>query len=195
VLNLLCAKEVPQVKFLLKMAKFLEKTDCSLNLMVVRQEVAAVFREYPLDGNRRQLNLRLRKENDCDFSDGTGSLWSENESRFVAQEGDFRFFHPRYQGSYLHQLTREVEALHGGPIGRVRLMLLPPRTCYSLHKDPGVRYHLALETNPHSIFVFPDFGVAHIPADGFLYKLDTRLLHTAMNGGTADRLHLVLSAA
>jgi hypothetical protein len=64
-----------------------------------------------------------------------------------------------------------------------------------MHRDPTIRYHLVLKTNPQAFFIFPSGGVFSIPADNHIYRLDTRELHTAINGGEESRVHLVISEA
>lgn len=81
------------------------------------------------------------------------------------------------------------------PLGRVRLMYLPPRQSYSFHKDTEPRLHVAIVTNP-AAFLMVDAGKSkmwriHIPADGKVYNVDTTLMHTAINGGLQPRIHLV----
>jgi len=74
---------------------------------------------------------------------------------------------------------------------RTRVMIMGPKTCYSWHKDPSPRVHLALETHEYCFFV-ENKEIVHIPADGYPYLIDTTKYHTAMNC-TLDtkRIHLV----
>jgi hypothetical protein len=90
--------------------------------------------------------------------------------------------------------------------GRTRLMIQPPKSCLTLHEDPTLRYHYAVQTNPGSFILFtaqPDadrFCVEpgtcyHIPADGYLYEMDARATHTGINTDKQERIHLVVCKA
>ena len=75
-------------------------------------------------------------------------------------------------------------------LGRLRVLLLEPRTCLSYHRDPEARLHIPILTNPGCLFVSDDF-CTHLPADGRVYYTNTQKYHTALNGGESDRVHLV----
>lgn len=73
---------------------------------------------------------------------------------------------------------------------RTRLLWLNPRSCYSMHFDDSPRIHIPIFTNPDSFFVFKKGIVEHLEV-GKVYWVDTREVHTAINGGEHPRLHLV----
>lgn len=90
--------------------------------------------------------------------------------------------------------------------GRTRLMIMPGKSCLTLHEDPTIRYHFAIKTNPGSFILFvakPEGGrfdaepgtCYHIPADGHLYEMDARTTHTALNTNKEERIHLVVCKA
>ena len=63
---------------------------------------------------------------------------------------------------------------------------------YSVHQDKAPRLHLALDTHPNAYFFWPEHKeFVHIPADGFVYWVDTTKPHTFVNAGP-DRTHLVM---
>lgn len=83
------------------------------------------------------------------------------------------------------------------PVFRSRLMMLEPKSTYSIHRDHEFRFHLPLVTNKECFLLFPDnaFGAKmyHLPADGTTHWTNTRQPHTAMNCHQAFwRLHLVM---
>ena len=56
--------------------------------------------------------------------------------------------------------------------------------------------HYAVTTNPACYLVErqQDTGILyHVPADGYIYRMDTRLVHNAMNCSNEARIHLVIS--
>lgn len=87
------------------------------------------------------------------------------------------------------------------PISRVRLAKIDPGFKIKPHIDNdtvyGVRYHLAIQTNPKSILGFrkspkDDFEIYHIPANGHLYFINAGFEHFAENMGDEARIHLVI---
>jgi len=82
------------------------------------------------------------------------------------------------------------------PVWRSRLMMIEPRTTYSIHKDHEFRLHLPLITNNQCFMLFPteddNAKMFHLPADGTTHWTNTRQFHSAVNFGTEPRLHLVM---
>lgn len=86
-------------------------------------------------------------------------------------------------------------------VTRARFAKLAPGSDIKPHIDNnvgyGVRYHLALETNPDCYIAIrknpkQDFEYFHIPADGHLYYINVGFEHFAVNNGPTDRVHLVI---
>lgn len=117
------------------------------------------------------------------MSDGIGSLMNKN-----LNERDFCIFNEEFSGTYLEEVYRSIPY----NIGRLRIMKIKAHKCYSIHKDYTSRIHLPLITNEHCYMVFPDDNfVYHMVADGHMYLTNTKIRHTAFNGGKQDRFHLV----
>lgn len=99
---------------------------------------------------------------------------------------------PIFQNSEFIKLMKQVT----GPIKRVKLMRMRPRSCYSLHRDIYKKLHWALITFPecHMSFQTSDneFIGFHIPADGYGYLVNTNVKHTALNPTLEFRYHLVI---
>lgn len=77
---------------------------------------------------------------------------------------------------------------------RARIMIMRPRSCYTIHRDTSPRLHVALKTNRDARFIFTDpADVIHLPCDGHIWWLDTRHEHTAINAGWEPRWHLIMS--
>lgn len=72
-----------------------------------------------------------------------------------------------------------------------RVMVLHPKECYSWHRDITPRVHFPLITNSKCLFILGDN--AKIMPVGSAYWVDTRQLHTALNGNKKDflRYHIV----
>jgi hypothetical protein len=118
----------------------------------------------------------------------TGSIYDYGEQKYKSRETDFTVFNERYKNTYLYEIYRNLPS-----IGRFRIMTMHGPCCYTIHKDLSKRYHYVVETNVNCIFLFPTIKQqVHIPCDGNLYLLETRLPHTFVNGSRETRIHLVL---
>jgi len=95
---------------------------------------------------------------------------------------------PEFEGTYFETLHQQLSKRF--PIGRMRALLLNTYKNNSWHRDPEPRLHIPIITNPGSLFVV-NHHVTHLPADGSVYFTDTRGYHTAINGGTQPRVHIV----
>lgn len=166
-------------------------TGLFFDLTKAHEALGEVLARYPFTDQRRQLSLMHRDAHNQSILDGTGSLFDFKERRWLARENEFVHFSNEFRHTYFFEIYQTLNQWSGGKIRRTRLMNLPPRACYSVHQDPSVRYHLVLSTNPHALFIFLNGRLVALPANGEIYRLDTRLLHTAMNGGERERIHLV----
>ena len=75
---------------------------------------------------------------------------------------------------------------------RSRVMKLIPGRCYSYHVEHTPRIHIPLESNEKSFFIIDD-QVFRLPADGSVYWVDTRKIHTAVNANLERiiRTHII----
>lgn len=171
------------------------KTSFKVDLARLLKDVQQIIEKYPLSESVRQICLTSHKLTEQTVFDGVGSLYDFQKSAFWAEEKDFKYFMSEFQGTYLEEIYRDLQILSENKIARVRLMYLPPRACYSFHYDKTKRYHISLFTNPASFLIFKNEAPIHIPPDGYVYEIDTRDWHTAVNCGHNPRIHLVLSLA
>lgn len=144
---------------------------------------------------KNQINFTSMSEQEQDPYEGAGSLYSRQEGRSITKESQYKFFIKKFENTFFHALYKQVSEVSPLPIGRVRLMKLKPKTCYSFHRDNSIRYHLAINTNPECYLLFKDSGLFHVPMDGQIYGTNTLLEHTAMNCSDQERIHLVFSTA
>ena len=75
-------------------------------------------------------------------------------------------------------------------VGRVRMLMMKPRSTYSLHYDLDLwRVHIPLVTNPDA-FMFVDGKMWHMPlGNAYLVKVEHH--HLAVNAGNENRIHIV----
>tara|TARA_Y100001951_G_C11243689_1_gene242080 strand:- start:167 stop:706 length:540 start_codon:yes stop_codon:yes gene_type:complete len=116
------------------------------------------------------------------FTEGAGSF--RNTGKI---ESNYNVLLELYEGTVFDEIIWDVDGV------RARIMMKSMHTTYSVHSDATLRYHLALKTNPNAYFIFPTLNeVIHIPADGYVYAVDTTIPHSFVNCGE-DRTHLVIS--
>jgi len=126
---------------------------------------------------------------------GAGSLYDEATKRYWARTADFAELHESFKGTALVEcvdLVREIAFSFGKKIGRIRMLTLDPKTCYSLHTDKEeFRFHIPLLTSSSSFFVC-DEQIDRMPVPGQLYLFKTNAPHTAVNAHKFEqRSHLV----
>jgi len=161
------------------------RTDVYQDLASVR---AAVADFIPLFDDDNVISVTSRPGARRPLKDHVG--WLPEDVR----ERDFHVINPEFRGTAIEEL------LGGLPFefGRTRLMRMAKKSCLSIHWDTSLRYHYAIVTNPACYLVFMDGEVGHfrhIPADGYLYRMDARLTHTAINASRDARIHLVICDA
>jgi len=139
-------------------------------------------------GQRRQTCLqRSNKFVVNPYTDGAGEN-REKKDRIIKVQSEYTILNEVYEGTVFADIIRDVNGV------RSRIMEMNAYTSYSVHKDNSPRYHLALITNPNAYFIFPTLNeIMHIPDDGYLYEVDTTILHSFVNCGPDDRTHLVIS--
>ncbi len=156
---------------------------------------ARVF--YDADFSQEQydrLNQVSLRKSETGWFDGVGSLYDISSKSFVNTTDDFAQPNEKIRETYLEQVIHDVEEVAKNDdvkIGRIRLMRLQPKTCYTLHKDPEeFRYHIPLITSWKSFFVVDDI-IYRMEKPGHLYKFKTNAFHTAVNASNVYRLHIV----
>lgn len=170
------------------------KFPVKMDLAEAMSELEVFLKKTPFTESN-QINLTSRHRENQDPYQETGSIYSRQENKSVTKESEYKYFIKKFEGTYFHKLYLEVAEKSVLPIGRMRLLKLKPKACYSVHRDNSIRYHFALKTNPECYLVFKNQGLVHIPADGQCYATNTLLEHSAMNGSDEERVHLVFSTA
>ena len=138
--------------------------------------------------------LAVQTDGSDDLHNGVGSSRGKDKE----WERSFNKIHPMFKDT----LIEDYFSWLGVPVHRARIMCAREKGCYSLHKDLSPRLHLPLKTNNQCFFLLGDHDVNsfekisatlyHLPADGKTTWIDTRNVHTFINGSTERRLHLVM---
>jgi hypothetical protein len=111
-------------------------------------------------------------------------------------QDEFEFSEPNeaFKGTYFYEVLHSMKKNYR--VGRSRLMLLPAGRCYTMHRDnTAFRYHAAVLTNPYCFMTYGTGEMHHIPADGNIYRMQVRPLHSAFNAGKTDRIHFLFEFA
>ncbi len=158
--------------------------ECLVTLDYMNKRLWPNMWEVSGDGSTQsclQRNANSEYKNDP-YTDGAGSFRNTDKV-----EADYNILNEMYRGTVFEEVIRDVNGV------RARLMTKKMHTTYSVHSDKSPRYHLALVTNPNAYFIFPTLNeIMHIPADGYVYEVDTTIPHSFANCGP-DRTHLVIS--
>ncbi|CAB4126066.1 Aspartyl/asparaginy/proline hydroxylase [uncultured Caudovirales phage] len=78
-----------------------------------------------------------------------------------------------------------------GDIGEARLLKLESSETYTAHTDPDDRLHLSIISNPHCYLINLEDNTLHnLPIDGYIWNMDTSIMHSAINLGGTQRIHL-----
>ena len=170
-----------------------------VDLTQIRKDMNAIL-DLEGWGYENQLGLTYRPNAENKWKDSTGSLYDRERKVELIKETDFTEFNEDTP-DYLKTVVKDFAKFQGIEIGRARLMRLEPKKGLTVHHDNSVRYHLVVTSNQHSFIchtVLPNSNKLTslcytLPADGFFYTIDTTKEHFVYNGGTTDRIHLVIS--
>ena len=97
---------------------------------------------------------------------------------------------PEFKGT----VWEETLNLIPGKKSRARIHTVSPFSVLEAHRDFEKRYHVALVTDEACKIVDLENNMLyHIPADGYVYEIDTTVLHTFINtSNNCFRTHLVV---
>lgn len=155
--------------------KLVEELPPPLNFEKLKKEVLELIDRH---GNPRQIGLQsldLNKEE-----------WAIEDGRPIVKDTEYRYLHNSLKGSSIADLIDSLSAF------RARIMIMQPRTCYSVHADTTKRIHIPIVTDPQAWMVWPHHNTCKHLQAGKTYLTDTTKLHSFFNGSTVNRIHLVL---
>lgn len=138
----------------------------------------------PASNPENQIMVQCQNHDVEDWYKGTGrsAIVNDNYSK------EFCCIQPSLRNTAVEDYINWLEV----PVYRTRIMVMRPKTSYSMHNDSSPRIHMPIITNKHSFFIFKDPAeLIHMPANGTAYWTDTRHDHSFMNGGNEIRFHIV----
>ena len=182
---------------------FIKRLEESADLSIIESEFQSILEQSGW-GPTNQIGLKSKENASDRWFDSAGSLYNRQTNTKIASESDFSVWNLD-RTSYIRQQIEILESKYNFKSGRVRIMRLLPHCGLSVHRDDEVRYHLVIKTNHRSYIAHnvvdnnPDRSVLpttaacyHIPRDSTWYEVDTREVHWVYNGGSEERIHLVV---
>jgi hypothetical protein len=150
------------------------------NFDVLVNEITSLIDEVGITHN--QIICQQMTTNNSDWTTGIGRI-DQLDHR---DEHLYKFINKKLKGSKLEELITKYNAF------RTRIMIMPPRQCYSIHADPTPRLHIPIITNEQSWMVWPYLNACEQMRPGKVYWADTTKHHSFLNGGETIRVHIVM---
>ena len=183
---------------------YLTKLSEIFDIDKLRNEVNELLDTYSLVENQLALNYREGFLNDC-WADGCGSPYQssgndtpiENRENLSAKprfiDTDFKYINPALKNTEIEKIYNCFKKIY--TIGRYRIAVLNPKTCYGWHYDLEKRIHVPIITNPGAFIITDDGKATHLPATGESWMFNANNgYHTAVNSSYKEsRIHLLLN--
>lgn len=135
-----------------------------------------------VDFEKNQIICQSLESNIDNWKVGVGNIEELEEK----EERKYSHLNPTLKGSYLEKIIEKHSAY------RTRIMIMPPRQCYSIHADPSQRIHIPIVTNDQCWMIWPKFNSCYQLQTHRAYLTDTTKPHTFINGGEQSRIHIVM---
>lgn len=129
-----------------------------------------------------QIICQTIEEHDDDWTCGIGRIDDLDEK----DETLYKHINKNLKNTEIEKLILNYSGF------RSRIMILPPKQCYSIHADPTLRIHIPITTNDQCWMVWPEYNDCQHMYSGGEYLTDTTKKHTFINGSTQPRIHLVI---
>jgi hypothetical protein len=147
-----------------------------------------------LEGRQLAVTTRQNISPDLAPHDGLTNFGVSTFADWVTNELTYSYISPLFEKTVLDEIITFCKTLTPFRIGRVRLLRLTGRSCYSFHQDLDLRIQIPVFTSEESLFFVGKSEIFHLPANGSIFLLNAREPHTAINGhADNDRIHLVMS--
>lgn len=135
-----------------------------------------------IEYEKNQIICQSLESDPDNWKVGTGSI----EELVEQEEKKYCHINSKLKGTYIERLINH----HSGY--RTRIMIMPPRQCYSIHADPSKRIHIPIVTNDQCYMIWPSANSCHQLITTRAYLTDTTRPHTFINGGLENRIHIVM---
>lgn len=128
-----------------------------------------------------QSAISVSKDNPHDLLNACGGNFTAEKELLFSE------IHEKYRNTYLESVLDELKI----KTYRLRWMILWGKGCYSFHRDWTRRLHIPVITNSQSFLIYKDAKEFFHLNTGKAYIVDTTQTHSAMNGNTTWRVHIV----
>ena len=117
-----------------------------------------------------------------------GKMW-ESEDSWTEYNQLFKHL---YTCRVVGPLLEQIASSYGGKLGRLRYMVMQPKSCLTYHTDPYdvMRLHIPVITSDGAMFI-NDRTVDVMEQVGSVYTFNSKVKHTAVNASRDVRVHLV----
>lgn len=152
-----------------------------------------VLKEIDIEKLKNSLKIYIDKASEIrqqglrwagDF-EGVSDLRYKDANPKQIGEKEFKNWQPNTE--VLQEIAKELGIRD---MGRVRVLMIPPKTTYSFHYDMDAwRVHIPLITNSDA-FMVVDGKLWHLEI-GYAYLVKVAHYHLALNAGNENRIHIV----
>lgn len=155
-----------------------------IDLQLLANETVDIIKKIGLQKN--QIALQYANKKDWHAGIGKSDLLDCSEQEYIN-------FHEELNETYIKQILNDMNF----PVAHARIMVLPPKSCYTTHVDYYTRYHIPIISKPlQSFMIFPDVDNSVVRMyPGKLYWTNTHELHNFVNGTFENRIHIVFNDA
>ena len=168
-------------------------------------EMLVLLSDNLINWKQNQICINTTQQDTDNIHLGVGSLWYDwnNASKVTDADGNIGLHVPEravplkesdfdtvatpFVGSLFEEVYNSVSRKFH--IGRMRIMRSLPKTCLTWHVDDTKRLHYPMFTQEGAMMVI-ETEVMFLPHNTW-WLADTLKPHTAFNGGTGSRIHLV----
>ena len=162
------------------MLKILKKVD---NFELLKKEILELVDRVGFQGPyKNQIICQSLTDGVEDWETGIGRI----EELEIQKEQEYKYLQPSLKGTEIENVFNEFSAF------RSRILIMQPRSCYSIHSDPTPRIHIPIVSNNGCWMVWPKHQRCQPLLPGLIYWTDTTKTHTFINGGDETRIHLVI---
>jgi hypothetical protein len=169
--------------------------DNDIDYIVLEDEIQTLLEENDLRGQQQISLTSLAGNNDWNCSIGRAVDLEVDESKY-------NIINDAIKNTYIDTLIKRYSNYY-----RWRILILKPKTTYSIHSDCALgidyknyRLHIPVTSNPGACMMFFDPEIKNLEYNevflaqlktGNSYRVNTSGLHTAVNFGDKDRIHIV----
>ena len=162
------------------MLKILKKVD---DFELLKKEILELVNRIGFQGPyKNQIICQSLTDGVEDWQTGIGRI----EELEIQKEQEYKYLQPSLKGTKIENIINEFSAF------RSRILVMQPRSCYSVHSDPTPRIHIPIVSNSGCWMIWPRHQKCQQLLPGLIYWTDTTHTHTFINSGDDIRIHLVV---